>query len=101
MATSFLKSFMEAVNEAAGKAVKKPQDPQGRKTERRMQPEAAPNALLELTSKEALEERSTRPEIIVVPQAMQELQVDDEDVLDVSGEEVPPGELAEKIVVCR
>ena len=37
----------------------------------------------------------------MVPQAMQELQVDDEDVLDVSGEEVPPGELAEQIVVCR
>ena len=37
----------------------------------------------------------------MVPQAMQEPQVDDEDVLDVSGEEVPPGELAEQIVVRR
>ena len=34
--------------------------------------EAAPNALLELTWKEALEERPTGPEIIVVPQAVQE-----------------------------
>ena len=37
----------------------------------------------------------------MVPQAMQELQVDDEDVLEVSGEEVPPMELAEQIVVRR
>ena len=52
MATSFLKSFMEAVNPAAGKAAKKTRDPQGHKTERRMRSEAAPNALLtELTSK--------------------------------------------------
>ena len=101
MATSFLKSFMEAVNPATGKVVKKLRDPQGCKTERRTRPEAALNALLELTSKEALEERSTRPEIVVVPQAVQELPVDDEDVLDVSREEVPPGELAEQIAVRR
>ena len=99
MATFFLKSFMEAVNPAAGKVVKKPRDPQGHKTERRTWPEAAPNALLEFTSKEALEEWLTQLEIVVVPQAMQEPQVDNEDALDVSGEEVPPGELAEQIVV--
>ena len=58
MATSFLKSFMEAVNPAAGKAAQKVRDPQGHKTERKRRPEAAPNALLELTSKEALEEWS-------------------------------------------
>ena len=66
-----------------------------------MCPEAAPNALLEMTSKEAHEEWSTWPEIVVVPQVMQELQVDDEDILDVSGEEVPPGELPEWIIVRR
>ena len=104
MATSFLKSHMkyEAVNLAAGKAAKKARDPQGRKTERRTWSEAAPNALLaELTSKEALEERSTQPEIVVVPQAMQGPPVDDENVLEVSGEEIPPMELADQIVIRR
>ena len=101
MATSFLKSFMEAVNPAAGKAAQKAWDPQGHKTERRTRPEAASNALLELASKEALEEWSTWPEIVVVPQVVLEPQADDEDVLDVSGEEVPPGKLPEWIIVHR
>ena len=99
MATSFLKSFMEAVNPAAGKAAQKEHDPQGHKTERRMRPEAASNGLLEMTSKEALEEQSTQPEIVVVPQVVQELQVDDEDILNVSGEGIPPDELPEWIIV--
>ena len=101
MATSFLKSFMEVVNPTAGKAAQKARDPQGCKTEMRMHPEAAPNALLEMTSKEALEERSSQSEIVVVPQVMQEPQVGDEDILDVSGEEVPPEELPEWIIVCQ
>ena len=101
MATSFLKSLMEAVNPAAGKAAQKARDPQGRKTERKMQPEAAPNALLELTSKEALEERSNRPEIVVVPQTVQESREDDEDVLEISGELAEQMELADQIVVQR
>ena len=58
MATSFIKSFMEAVNPATGKAAKRARDPQDCQTERRTRSEAAPNALLELTSKEALEEWS-------------------------------------------
>ena len=66
-----------------------------------MHPEAAPNALLEMTSKEALKEQLSRPEIVVVPQVMQELQVGDVDVLDVSGEEVSPEELLEWIIVRR
>ena len=102
MATSFLKSFMEAVNPAVGKAAKKTWDPQGHKTERRMRSEAASNALLaELSSKEALEARSIQPEIIVVSQAVQEPLVDDENVPEVSGEEIPPMELADQIVVHR
>ena len=44
MATSFLKSFMEAVNPVAGKAAKRVQDPQGRKIQRRSQSEAALDA---------------------------------------------------------
>ena len=102
MATSFLKSFMEAVNPAAGKDAKKMRDPQGRKAEGGTQSEPAPNALLaELSSKEALEARSTRPEIIVVPQAMQELPEDDENVLEISGELTERMELADQIVIPR
>ena len=42
-----------------------------------------------------------RPEIVVVPQVVQEPQVGDEDVLDVSGEEVPPEELVEWVIIHR
>ena len=102
IATSFLKSFIEAVNWAAGKAAKRMWDPQGRKTKRRSWPEAAPDALLmELSSKVILEERSSWPEIVVVPEAMQEQVAEGENVLEVSGEEVPSLELAEQIAVCR
>ena len=56
---------------------------------------------MELTSKEALEGRSTRPEIVVVPQAMQEQLADGENALEVSGEETPSMELADQIAVHR
>ena len=49
---------MEVVNPATGKAAKRVQDPQDHQTEKGMRSEAAPNALLELTTKEALEEWS-------------------------------------------
>ena len=79
MATSFLKSFMEAVNPVAGKAAKRAQDSQGRKTERRTQSEAARNApSMEPTTKATLEGQSTQPEIVVVPQAVQEPLADGE-----------------------
>ena len=64
MATSFLKSFMEAVNPIAGQSAQKARDPQSRKTEKKTQPEAETNVLFS----EALEDRSSRPEIIVIPQ---------------------------------
>ena len=102
MATSFLKSFMEVVNLAVGRDAKKMRYPQGCKTEGGMQSEPAPNALLaELSSKEALETWSTQPEIIVVPQAMQEPPEDDENVLEISGELTEWMELADQIVVQR
>ena len=56
---------------------------------------------MELSLKEALEAWSIRPEIDVVPQAMQEPPVDDENVQEVSGEEIPPMELADQIVIRR
>ena len=102
MATSFLKSFMEAVNPVVGKAAKRAQDPQGCKIERRTWSEAAPNApSTELTTKATLEGQSTWPEIVVVPQAMQEPLADGENVLEVSGEEIPSMELADQIAIHR
>ena len=91
MSTSFLKSFMEVVNPAAGKAAQKAHDPQSRKAERKTQPETETNVLLS----EALKDRSTRPEIIVVPQTEQVLQMDDVNVVEIPAEEVPPEDLLE------
>ena len=101
MATSFIKSFMEVVNPAAGKAAKRAWDPQDRQTERRMHPESAPNALMELTTKEALEEWSTGLEIVVVPQTVQEPAADEENILEISGELAERMKLADQIVVRR
>ena len=67
MATSFIKSFMEAVNPAAARAAKKSQDPQDPRVERMRQPQVASNALLDATSTEALEEWPAGPEIVVIP----------------------------------
>ena len=92
---------MEAVNPATGKAAKKTRDPQDHQTERRTQSESAPNALLELTSKEALAEQSMRLEIVVVPQTVQEPAVDEENILEVSTELTERMELADHIVICR
>ena len=97
MATSFLKSFMEAVNPAAGKAAQKARDPQSRKSERKTQPEVETNVLLP----EALKEWSSRPEIIVVPQAEQVPQMDDVNVLEIPAEEVSPEDLPKWIIVRR
>ena len=102
MATSFLKSFIEVVNPVAGKAAKRVWDPQGRKTERRTRPQTAPDApLMEPSSKATLERWSSRPEIVVVPEAVQVQVVEGENVMEVSGEEVPSLELADQIVVRR
>ena len=102
MATSFLKSFIEAVNPVVGKAAKRVWDPQGHKTERRMWPQTAPDApLTEPSSKAILERQSSWPEIVVVPEAMQEQVAEGENVLEVSGEEVPSLELADQIAICR
>ena len=95
MATSFLKSFMEAVNPTAGKAAQKARDPQSRKTERKTQPKAEANVLLS----EALKEWSSRPEIIVVPQTEQMPQIDNVNVLEIPVEDVSPEDLLEWIIV--
>ena len=56
---------------------------------------------MEPTSKATLEGRSSRPEIVVVPEVMQEQVVEGENVLEVSGEEIPSMELADQIAVHR
>ena len=94
MATSFIKSFMEAVNLATAKAAKRTQNPQDPMTEGMKRPEVASNALLDVTSKEALEERPVGPEIIVIPQT-QMLQMDDVNVLEIPADEVAPEDLPE------
>ena len=82
---------MEAVNPAAGKSAQKARDSQSRKTERKTQPQAETNILLS----EALEDRSSRPEIIVVPQTEQVPQMDNVNVLEIPTEEVAPEDLPE------
>ena len=62
-----------------------------------MQLEGEANVLL----LEALEEWSSRPEIIVVPQDEQVSQMDDMNVLEIPAEEVPPKDLPEWIIVYR
>ena len=93
---------MEAVNPAAGKAAQKSaRSSRSSRLERKTRPEAAPNVLLELTTKEALEERSLGPEIVVVPQTEQEPIADKENILEISGELTEQMELADQIVVRR
>ena len=100
MATSFIKSFMEAVNPAAANATKRTQNPQDPTIEGMKQPEMASNALLDVTSKEALEEWPMRPEIIVIPQT-QISQMDDVNVLEIPADEVAPEDLPEQVIVHR
>ena len=56
---------------------------------------------MELTTKEGLEEWSTGLEIVVVPQTVQEPAVDEENILEISGELAERMEPADQIVVHR
>ena len=56
---------------------------------------------MELTTKEALEEWSTGPEIVVVLQTVQEPAADKENILEISRELAERMELADQIVICR
>ena len=101
MATSFIKSFMEAVNPAAARAAKKSQDPQDPRVERMRQPQAASNALLDATSMEALESRPTGPEIVVIPQTEQMGPMEDIDTVEILADEVAPEDLPQHVIVHR
>ena len=100
-----LKSFIEPVNPAAAKAGKKVRDPQGCKAETKTWPQAGqavPQA--EPSSKSVLEVQSSwtnRPGDDVGQGTVQVQAVESENVLEVSGEEIPSLELADQIAVCR
>ena len=72
------------------------QNPQDPRVERTKWPEAASNALLDATSKEALEKW---PEIIVIPKTEQMPQIDNLNVLEIPAEDVSPKDLPEQIVI--
>ena len=101
MATSFIKSFMEAVNLAAAKAAKRAQDPRDTRVEKPRQPQAASNALLDATSTEALEERPTGPEIVVIPPTEQMGPMDDIDTVEIPADQVAPEDLPQCVIVHR
>ena len=56
---------------------------------------------MELSLKATLERWSTWPEIVVVPEAVQEQVAEGKNVLEVSREEIPSMELADQIAICR
>ena len=56
---------------------------------------------MEPSLKATLERQLSRPEIVAVPEAMQEQVAEGENVLEVSGEEVPSLELADQIAIHR
>ena len=92
---------MEAVNPAAARTAKKPQDPQDPRVEKTRQPQAASNALLDATSREALGEWPTGPEIVVIPETEQIGPMDDIDTVEIPADEVTPEDLPQRVVVHR
>ena len=89
MATSFIKSFMEAVNPATAKAAKRAQDPQDPRVKRTRQPQVTSNVLLDDTSTEALEERPAGPEIVVIPPTVQMGPMDDISTVEIPADQLP------------
>ena len=103
MATSLLKSFIEVVNPVVGQAAKKACDPPGHKTDRKMRSQMAqslPQA--NPTSKSVLEIQLTnvdQPNDDAGQETMWDQAVQGENVLEVSGEEIPSLELTDQIAV--
>ena len=105
MATSLLKSFIKVVNPTVAKAGKKVRDPQGHKAERKIWPQAGQAVLqAEPSSKSVLEvwsSQTDQPGDDVDPATVWAKAVESENVLEVSGEEIPSLELADQIAVHR
>ena len=100
MATSFIKSFMEAVNPAAAKAAKKTQNPRDPRVEGARWPRAASNALLDATSREALEERPAGTEVVIVPQ-MDMGHLDEIETVEILADQVAPEDLPQRVTIRR
>ena len=100
MATSFIKSFMEAVNPAAAKAAKKAQDPRDPRVEEARQPRTASNALLDATSRETLEERPAGTEVVIIPQ-MEMGHLDEVETVEIPADQVAPEDLPQRVTIRR
>ena len=101
MATSFIKSFIEAVNPTAARAAKRSQDPQDPRVKRVREPQAATNALLDATSTEALEERPASPDIVVIPPTEELGSMDDISTVEILADQVAPEDLPQRVIINR
>ena len=101
MATSFIKSFMEAVNPAAARATKRTQDPQDPRVERERQPQAASNTLLDATFRETLEERPAGPEIVIIPPTEDMGAMANINTVEIPADQFAPEELPQRVIVNR
>ena len=101
MATSFIKSFMEAVNPAAARAAKRTQDPQDPRVERERQPQAASNTLLDATFRETLEERPAGPEIVIIPPTEDMGAMANINTVEIPADQFAPEELPQRVIVNR
>ena len=101
MATSFIKSFMEAVNPAAARAAKKSQDPQDPRVERVRQPQAASNMLLDATFRETLEERPAGLEIVIIPPTEDMGSMTNIDTVEILADQFAPEELPQRVIINR
>ncbi len=100
MATSFIKSFMEAVNPAAAKAAKKAQNPRDPRAEEDRQSRMASNALLDATSREALEERPAGTEVVIIPQTDMG-HLDEVETVEIPADQVAPEDLPQRVIIRR
>ena len=101
MATSFIKSFMEAVNPAAVRAAKRTQDPQDPRVERERQPQVASNTLLDATFRETLEERPAGPEIVIIPPTEDMGAMANINTVEIPADQFAPEELPQRVIVNR
>ena len=92
---------MEAVNPATAKAAKRAQDPQDPRVKRTRQLQVASNALLDVTSMEALEEWPAGQEIVVIPLTEQMGPMGDIDTVEIPADKVTPEDLPQHVVIHR
>ena len=101
MATSLLKSFIEVVNPAVVKAGKRARDPPSHKAERKSMPQAGQAVLQAEPSLKQFLRFIHHELVLLVMMWVKVPAAEGENVLEVSGEEIPSLELADQIAVCR